>query len=88
MRVVLIINIFTSVVVFSVGVYFIFMPLKIDSTTKILFGAIFIAYGIYRFLNVLNKQKLLRQNEKIEEMRIAQDKLIEDVKVNKEKNEK
>ena len=88
MRIVIIINIFTSIVVFSVGVYFIFVPVKIEPTTKILFGSIFIIYGIYRFINVLSKQRLLKQNEKIENIRTAQEKLFQDLKEHKKIDEK
>jgi uncharacterized membrane protein HdeD (DUF308 family) len=88
LRIVIIINIFTSIVVFSVGVYFIFVPVKIEPTTKILFGSIFIIYGIYRFINVLSKQRLLKQNEKIENIRTAQEKLFQDLKEHKKIDEK
>lgn len=87
MRLVIIINIFTSIVVFCVGVYFLFVPIKIEPTTKILFGSIFIIYAVYRISNVISKYKIMKQNEKIDKIHKASEKLIQDLKEQKKINE-
>jgi uncharacterized membrane protein HdeD (DUF308 family) len=87
LKTVIIINVFTAVVVFIAGVFMLFMPVNQNSTLTIVFGIILIAYGIYRFMNVISKQKLLKQEQKIEEMKIAQEELIQKMKSQKDKNE-
>jgi uncharacterized membrane protein HdeD (DUF308 family) len=87
LKTVIIINVFTAVVVFIAGVLILFMPVNQHSTVSIIFGAILIAYGIYRFMNVISKQKLIKQEQKIEKMKIAQEELIRNLKRQKDKNE-
>lgn len=87
MKTVIIINVFTAVVVFVAGVLILFMPVNQHSTVSIVFGIILIAYGIYRFMNVISKQKLIKQEQKIEKMKIAQEELIRNLKSQKDKNE-
>jgi uncharacterized membrane protein HdeD (DUF308 family) len=87
LKTVIIINVFTAVVVFVAGVLILFMPVNQHSTVSIVFGIILIAYGIYRFMNVISKQKLIRQEQKIEKMKIAQEELIRNIKSQKDKNE-
>jgi len=87
LKTVIIINVFTAVVVFVAGVLILFMPVNQHSTVSIVFGIILIAYGIYRFMNVISKQKLIKQEQKIEKMKIAQEELIRNLKSQKDKNE-
>ncbi len=87
MKTVIIINVFTAVVVLVAGVFILFMPVNQHSTVSIVFGIILIAYGIYRFMNVISKQKLIKQEQKIEKMKIAQEELIRNIKSQKNKNE-
>jgi uncharacterized membrane protein HdeD (DUF308 family) len=87
LKTVIIINVFTAVVVFVAGVLILFMPVNQHSTVSIVFGIILIAYGIYRFMNVISKQKLIKQEQKIEKMKIAQEELIRNIKSQKDKDE-
>lgn len=79
MKTSIIINIFTSVVIFVVGLLFISNFIKVPnvfSNSRIIFGIIFMSYGIYRGLNVVSKIKLDKMNKSIEEIRKAKDKLV------------
>lgn len=62
---VIIINIFTSIVVFIVGLVMILglIP-NIPTQTRVIFGIIFMSYGVFRFLNVQTKLRLKKQEEK------------------------
>ncbi|MBI5402611.1 MAG: hypothetical protein HY959_04370 [Ignavibacteriae bacterium] len=62
---VIIINIFTSVVVFMVGLVMILglIP-NIPTQTRVIFGIIFMSYGVFRFLNVQTKLRMKKQEEK------------------------
>jgi hypothetical protein len=74
---VIIINIFTSIAVFIIGLVMILglIP-NIPMQTRIIFGIIFISYGIFRFLNVQTKLKIKKQNELREKMLKETDELI------------
>jgi hypothetical protein len=78
MNAVLIINILTSLVVFIVGVLIIagVVTPAMSSTVRITFGIIFMAYGIYRFINFYSKLKLLKIQEEHERIEREKDKLI------------
>jgi Kef-type K+ transport system membrane component KefB len=86
LKTVIIINVFTSVVVFVAGVFVLLMPSQ-NSSATVIFGIIMIAYSVYRFMNVISKQRLLKQEEKIEKLKIAQEEIIMNAKKQKEKNE-
>lgn len=71
------INIFTSIVSIVMGVLLIggFIPFK-DLNTRLVFGAIFLGYGVYRLLNVQAKRKALKQEMEHERLKKAQEDLI------------
>lgn len=74
---VIIINIFTSIAVFIVGlVMLIGLVPNLPMQTRIIFGIIFMSYGILRFLNVQTKMRMKRQNEMREKMMKETDELI------------
>jgi uncharacterized protein YhhL (DUF1145 family) len=74
---VIIINIFTSIVVFIVGLVMILglIP-NIQPQTRMILGIIFMSYGIFRFLNVQTKLKVKKQQEKLMKMEKDLDDLI------------
>jgi len=74
---VIIINIFTSIVVFIVGLVMILglIP-NIQPQTRMILGIIFMSYGIFRFLNVQTKLKVKKQQEKLMKMEKELDDLI------------
>lgn len=77
MNAVLIINILTSLVVFVVGVVILagVVTPAMSSTIRITFGIIFMAYGVYRFINFYSKRKLLKIEEEHERIEREKDKL-------------
>jgi len=79
MNTVLLINILTSAVVFVVGILIIagVVTPAMSSNIRITFGVVFMAYGIYRFVNFLSKRKLLKLQEKRERIEKEKDKLTE-----------
>jgi cytochrome c biogenesis protein CcdA len=78
MNPVLVINLVTSIVVFAVGVLILagLVPAG-NSYIRVMFGIIFMIYGIYRFLNFQTKRKLQKIEEEREKMQKAKDKLFE-----------
>ncbi|HPS63961.1 MAG TPA: hypothetical protein PK447_00145 [Ignavibacteria bacterium] len=78
MNPVLVINLVTSIVVFAAGVLILagFVPAG-NSYIRVMFGIIFMIYGIYRFLNFQTKRKLQKIEEEREKMQKAKDKLFE-----------
>jgi len=85
MNTVIYINLFTSVVVFGMGVLFVtglLIP-QVDFKTRLIFGVIFMSYGIYRYINVMAKRKILRQNKEHERIKAAQEELIRKQKITK-----
>jgi|WetSurMetagenome_2_1015567.scaffolds.fasta_scaffold1355781_1 hypothetical protein len=61
---VIIINIFTSIVVFIVGLVMLLGLIPhIPTQTRVIFGIIFMSYGVFRFLNVQTKLRVKKQNE-------------------------
>jgi flagellar biosynthesis component FlhA len=74
---VIIINIFTSLVVFIVGlVMALGLIPHIPTQTRVIFGIIFMSYGIFRFINVQAKLKVKKQNEMREKMMKETEELI------------
>lgn len=74
---VIIINIFTSIVVFIVGLVMLLGLIPhIPTQTRIIFGIIFMSYGVFRFLNVQTKLKVKKQNELREKLMKDTDELI------------
>lgn len=74
---VIIINIFTSLVVFIVGLVMLLglIP-NIPMQSRVIFGIIFMSYGILRFINVQTKIRVKKQNEMREKMEKNTDDLI------------
>jgi hypothetical protein len=61
---VIIINIFTSIIVFIVGLVMLLGLIPhIPTQTRVIFGIIFMSYGVFRFLNVQTKLRVKKQNE-------------------------
>lgn len=80
MNAVLIINILTSIIVFAAGILIlagVVTPANTSSTIRITFGIIFMAYGVYRFINFNSKRKLLKIQEEHERIEKEKDKLFE-----------
>lgn len=74
---VIIINIFTSIVIFLVGlVMMLGLIPNIPMQTRIIFGIIFMSYGVFRFLNVQTKIRIKKQNEIREKMMKETEELI------------
>ena len=72
------INFFTAFCVFLVGLLMvlkIILPM-VESSTRIIFGFIFMAYGVYRYVTTQTKIKINRQEEQRRKMEKAQDDLI------------
>ena len=78
----LIINYITSTFIFLIGIFLVsgIFPSTIDPYTRIAFGAIFLAYGVYRFINAQAKRKQQQQQERREKLREEREKLIKNVK--------
>lgn len=78
----LIINYITSVFIFFIGLFLVsgIFPSTIDPYTRIAFGTVFIAYGVYRFVTAQAKRKFQKQEEKREKLREEREKLIKNVK--------
>lgn len=78
MNATLFINIFTAVTVFALGLLIAVgvFGAGINGTTRIIFGVLFMSYGVYRFLNVQTKRKLLKQEETREKMREERERLF------------
>jgi hypothetical protein len=74
---VIILNIFTSIIVFIVGLVMILglIP-NIPTQTRVIFGIIFMSYGVFRFLNVQAKLRVKKQNEMRAKMMKETDELI------------
>lgn len=74
---VIIINIFTSIVVFVVGLVMMMglIP-NIQPQTRMILGIIFMGYGVFRFLNVQTKLRVKKQQEKLMKMEKDLDDLI------------
>ncbi len=76
------INIFTSIVSIGMGVLLIggmILP-QMQAGTRLVFGLVFLAYGIYRLLGVQAKLKSKRQQEEHERLKKAQEELIRKLK--------
>lgn len=72
------INFFTAFCVFIAGLLMvlkIILPM-IEPSTRIIFGFIFMAYGLYRYLTTMTKIKIKKQEEQRRKMEKAQDDLI------------
>lgn len=72
------INLFSA----AVGVIMGFLLLSglmfknMDFNTRMVFGFIFLAYGIYRYINVRSKMKLRKRQMESERIKKAQEELI------------
>jgi predicted membrane protein len=76
------INTFSAIVSVVMGLLLligIVLP-QIETTSRLVFGAIFLSYGIYRLLNVQSKRKAMKQEEEHERMKQAQEELIQRLK--------
>lgn len=82
MNATIIINIVTSVIVFAVGLLIAFGVItpSMAMSTRIIFGILFMAYGIYRFVNVQTKIKIMKMQERSEKMRQETEELIKNAK--------
>ncbi len=83
MNTVIIINFFTSLIVFIVGIVFLtgmFLP-NLETDKRLIFGIIFVSYSIYRFINAFSKLKLYKQEKKHKDIKEAQEKLIKNQKI-------
>ena len=72
------INIFTAVVGVVMGIL-LFSGLlfeNMDITKRIIFGAIFMGYGIYRYVYVQSKRNQMKREREIERIKRAQEELI------------
>ena len=72
------INLFSAAVGIIMGVLLIsgVMFQNMDINTRMVFGFIFLGYGIYRYLNVQNKRKMLKRQAEIDRIKKAQEDLI------------
>lgn len=72
------INIFTAVVGVVMGVLLFtgIMFANMDFTRRMIFGAIFMGYGIYRYITVISKRNQIKREKEIERIKRAQDELI------------
>ncbi|HEX2788035.1 MAG TPA: hypothetical protein VHP32_09030 [Ignavibacteria bacterium] len=82
MNATIIINILTSVIVFAVGLLIAFGVItpSMEMSTRMIFGILFMAYGIYRFVNVQTKIKIMKMQERSEKMRQETEELIKNAK--------
>ena len=72
------INIFTAVVGVVMGIL-LFSGLlfeNMDITKRMIFGAIFMGYGIYRYVYVQSKRNQMKREREIERIKRAQEQLI------------
>lgn len=72
------INIFTAIVGVVMGVL-LFSGLlfeNMDVTKRMIFGAIFMGYGIYRYVYVQSKRNQMKREREIERIKRAQEELI------------
>ena len=72
------INIFTAVVGVVMGIL-LFSGLlfeNMDITKRIIFGSIFMGYGIYRYVYVQSKRNQMKREREIERIKRAQEELI------------
>ena len=74
------INVFTAVVLFVLGILLItgLLASHINIEMRLIFGIIFLSYGIFRTVNVYSKLKLRKQENKLEEMKKARENLFKD----------
>lgn len=72
------INLFSATVGIVMGVLLlsgIVLP-GVELNTRLVLGLIFFAYGLYRYLQVYNKRKLMKRQEKIDKIKQAQEDII------------
>ena len=72
------INIFTAVVGVVMGIL-LFSGLlfeNMDITKRMIFGSIFMGYGIYRYVYVQSKRNQMKREREIERIKRAQEELI------------
>ena len=81
MNPILIINYFTSAVLFVIGLLLAsgIISSTIEPSTRIIFGIIFIAYSVYRFVTTQSRRRMEKQNEMRDKMKEEREKLIKNV---------
>jgi len=74
----IVINIFTAVILFVIGFLLItgIITPYISTEFRVIFGIIFMSYGIFRSTTIYSKWKALKQEKKREEMKEAREKLL------------
>ena len=76
------INVFSA----TVGVVMGFLLLSgkvlpgVEFNTRLVLGMIFLSYGLYRYLQVYNKRKLVKRQEERDRMKQAQEDIIKKTK--------
>ena len=74
---VILINIFTSIIVFIIGLVMVLGVIpNLPQDKRLIFGIIFMAYGVYRFVTTQSKIKLQKQQERLEMMEKAKQELL------------
>lgn len=72
------INIFTAIVGVVMGIL-LFSGLlfeNLDISKRLIFGAVFMGYGIYRYVYVQSKRNQMKREREIERIKRAQEELI------------
>ena len=78
MKSVIYLNFFTAFVVFLIGLLMVFKIIlgMVEPSTRIIFGIIFMTYGVYRYVTTQTKIKIKKMEEQRDKMEKAQDDLI------------
>jgi hypothetical protein len=72
------INVFSATVGIVMGVLLlsgIVLP-GVELNTRLVLGLIFLSYGLYRYLQVYNKRKIMKRQEQRDRMKQAQEEII------------
>jgi len=74
----ILINIFTAVILFVIGFLLItgIITPYISTEFRVIFGIIFMSYGIFRSTTIYSKWKNIKQEKKREQMKEAREKLF------------
>jgi predicted RNA-binding protein with PUA domain len=87
MKTALIINIFTAIFVFIVGLLFLLNIIPSGSSSnRVIFSIILIGYGVYRFMNFLTKYNLSKQEKSSKNLKEKTQKVINNIRENKIEN--
>lgn len=84
MNATIIINVITSAVVFVIGLLItigVVTP-SFDTSLRITFGILFMAYGVYRFVTTQTKMKQMKLYEQREKLRSEKEKFIKNADKN------